>query len=121
MVDPPKTFQQMSNPPRVNPRPFFFLFRFSRLANFTDVPFVFDIPDLKTALNNTKYGIFFNKTTEKTCPWELTKTPTRAHFSNGAQFQNSRYFFKYDFYIFMVFQIIFFVFLKYVQWSFDQI
>ena len=89
MVDPPKTFQQMSNPPRVNPRPFPCLFRFSRLADLNDVPFVTVIPDLKNALDNTKHGIFFNITIGKMCPWEFTKTPTRAHFSNGAQFQNS--------------------------------
>ena len=89
MANPPKNFQQMSNPPRVNPRPFPFLFRFSRLADLNDVPFVYAIPDLKASLDNTKYGIFFNKTIGKTRPWELTKTPTRAHFSNGAQFQNS--------------------------------
>ena len=103
MVDPPKTFQQMSNPTRVNPRPFPCPFRFLRLADLNDVPFVSAIPDLKASLYNKKYGIFFNKTTGKTHPWELTKTPTRAHFSNGAQFQNSRYFFKYDFYIFNFF------------------
>ena len=89
MVDLPKTFQQMSYPPRFNPRPFPYLFRFSKLVDLTDVPFVFVIPDLKTALDNTKHGIFFNKTTGKTRPWEFTKTHTRAHFSNGAQFQNS--------------------------------
>ena len=108
MVDLPKTFQKMSNPPRVNPRPFPCLFRFSRLADLNDVPFVSAIPDLKASLDNTKYGIFFNKTIGKTRPWEFTKTPTRAHFSNGAQFQNSRYFLKYDFYIFTVFPNIFF-------------
>ena len=61
MVDLPKTFQQMSNPPRVNPRPFPFLFRFSRLADLIDVPFVSVILDLKTALDNTKHGIFFKR------------------------------------------------------------
>ena len=121
MVDPPKTFQQMSNPPRVNPRPFPFLFRFSRLTDLTDVPFVSIIPDLKTTLDNTKHGIFSNKAIGKKRPWQFTKTPTRAHFSNGAQFQNSQYFLKYDFYIFTVFPNIFFVILKYVQQSFDQI
>ena len=89
MVDPPKTFKQMSNPPRVNPRPFPCLFMLSRLADLTDVPFLSVIPDLKTSLDNTKHRIFFNKTTGNVCPWEFTKTPTRAHFSNGAQFQNS--------------------------------
>ena len=93
----------MPNPPSVNPRSFPFLFRFSSLADLTDVPFVSIIPDLKTTLDNTKHGIFFNKRIGKTCPWEFTKTPTRAPFSNGAQFQNSRYFLKYDFYIFTVF------------------
>ena len=60
-----KTFIQMSNPPRVNPRPFPFLCRFLRHADLTDVPFVSVIPDLKTTLYNTKNGIFFNKTTWK--------------------------------------------------------
>ena len=60
MVDPPKTFQQMSNPPRVNPRPFPFLFRFSRLAYLTDVPFVSIILDLKTTLDNTKMMEYFS-------------------------------------------------------------
>ena len=69
MVDPPKTFQQMSNPPRVNPRHFPYLFSFSKLADLIDVPFVPAILDLKSALDNTKHGIFFNKTTGNTRPW----------------------------------------------------